>query len=76
MRLIFIHCLSAIYVNRRRWLFCFWASYVKGGFVTVNSPLESLAAFAIAFMAGVVTCIVLRLHIQVIQAEAVAVYRS
>lgn len=44
--------------------------------MTVNSPLESLAAFAIAFMAGVVTCIGFRLYIQIVKAETAAMHRS
>ena len=42
----------------------------------ICSPLESLAAFAIAFMAGVVTCIGLQLYAHIVQSEAIAVQRS
>ena len=44
--------------------------------MTVNSPLESLAAFAIAFMAGIVSCICLQLYVQVVKSQALAVHRS
>lgn len=44
--------------------------------MSVNSPLESLATFAIAFVAGVATSIGLRLYIQLVKAEAVAMHRS
>ena len=44
--------------------------------MTVNSALESLAAFALAFMVGVLACIGLRLYIQIVKSEAIAVHRS
>lgn len=44
--------------------------------MATHSPLESLVAFMLAFMAGVVTCIGLRLYIDAVKREAVAMNHS
>lgn len=43
--------------------------YQLGVFMSIPSPLESLAAFAIAFVAGVISSIVFGLYAQTVKAN-------
>lgn len=44
--------------------------------MTIYSPLESLAAFTMAFVAGVVTAVGLRLYLRTAEANAASGQRS